>query len=350
MKNEYLTFEKCLLHLEYSFLRVKDAYFGKQVDFQHPSLRDMLLNSLQNKPQVKRQYILNASPSALSSIIEGVSMYNQTSEEEPHVLILNNEKELSLLLQRINAVITDTVPYEGLREILIGTDTLIPQKNNEKIAPADLDLVKFSKTAQGKVVKTVLTAFGKQDTYDNNTQYLFFLWIDLLHKFYQLASYIIPIPRLEYIDMLTSRLKEGKIDDKIKFVSLLSLHEPLQFKQVSNSRLEKLCNEYIHKQLQERIKQCKLEDWNEWDPYEDYDDAYSAYDDWQSGSRELVILSDEFYSSMHLKPPKEISKLRSLIESAWPPSEPEREDIESSDYDYYERYEYWTIERVFEDL
>lgn len=346
MKNEYLTFENCLHRLEYSFLRVKDAYSAKQVDFQHPSLRDILLTTLQKKPQVKRQYILNASPSALSSIIEGVSLYNKTSEEESHVLILNNENELSLLLQRINAVITDTIPYQGLYRILISTDTLIPRKHNEKITPADLDLIKFSKTVQGRVVKTVLTAFGKQDTYDNNTQHLFFLWVYLLYKFYQMIPYIIPIPQLEYIDILTGCFKKANIGEIIDFLSLLSLYEPLRFKQLFNSKLEKRCKKYLENQLQENINKGVGGDW---DIYEEYD-VENEYEEWQYESKKLVELAVKFYSFCHLEPAKEIYELEALIDSAIPPDIPDFGDREDSEYAHFGGYEYWTFERIFEDL
>lgn len=347
MRNGYLTFEKCIQRLEHSFLRVKHAYFEKKVDFQHPSLRDMLLNILQNEPQVKRQYILNASPSALSSIIRGVSLYNQTSGKESHVLILNNKNELSLLLGRINAVINDTIRHLGLQEILSSAEALIPQKNEKNIAPADFDLVKFSRTAQGKVVKTVLTSFGKQDTCNNNTQYPFSVWTNLLHKFYQLTPYIVPIPRVEYIDILMGRFKKANISEKIKFVSLLSLHEPLKFKQIFSSKLEKLCNKYIREELQECIKECELESW---DVYTENDQIISEYDAWLYLSEQMLIFADEFYSSTHLEPQKEISELRSLIELTPSPFMPDEEDIQSLDYDYYKGHEYWTIERVFEDL
>lgn len=70
-----LEFNDCVNRLEHSFIRVVTSYFGDSfVDFQHPSLRDMLLSQLRNNEVARRRYIELASPIGLSNLIKGVAL------------------------------------------------------------------------------------------------------------------------------------------------------------------------------------------------------------------------------------------------------------------------------------
>ena len=80
----------------------------------------------------------------------------------------------------------------------------------------------------------------------------------------------------------------------------------------------------------------------------DYDTWYSDYDTWYSDADGLVTLIDGFYKWVpFFDVPDGLETLKELMKNVVLPREPD------SDHDYFNGEtggEYWTIERMFEDL
>lgn len=348
----YLPFRRCLRRLEHSFLRIDRAYTSSHISFQHPSLRDMLLTILQNNPKVRHQYIIHASPDGLSSLIRGIPLFGQIPEDEAHMPILGSEDELNMLCKRIEIVVTETIPHSKMEKILSSADVLIPRKGFRKIGPAELDLVKFSKTPPGRVLEATLNAIAEQETYNNNATYSLLSWASILQKFYSLVPYVLPIPRPTYLRLLVDRIENADTYHAISLAGCLSAHEPLIFKQVFSHELDRKWNDFIISRLRECCKQSEdIEDisYMHYDSYEDYEIGLSAYDEWHDEADELLQLADTFYSFSGLQEANEFSDLQELFDTLESPSEPL--EVPYEDYEaHHVCKDYWTIERLFEDL
>jgi len=358
MRDEYLPFEQCLDRLKHSFLRVTThEFWGSYIDFQHPSLRDMLLILLQNEPTVRRQYILLASPQGLYDIIQGIPFFGLSPTDDVHTLIIRDEEELDLLCGRIRNVITDTIPANDQSQLLNSAVTLLPRKNKKIINAADVDLGRFLKSPSGKVIDALLQALANENTYRNNLTYKLSNWMDILEKFYQLAPYIVPVPHLSYITSLALQMRETDILDGLRFIYLLSVNEPIVFKQVFSQKLAQQWNKSLITKLDEYSGEGEyLDNISTGDKY-DYEEKYSAYVNWKEKAEDLLELATIFYSFSQIQQPDEFSAFEDLLENISPPQQPEEEEEEEEEEDTTYKYktdksdkEYWTIERLFEDL
>jgi hypothetical protein len=75
MQNSGLKFKDALARLSHSFLHLSKSYGGEEeVDFQHPSLRDMLLSQLREDEWSRRKYIELTSATGLASLIRGLAV------------------------------------------------------------------------------------------------------------------------------------------------------------------------------------------------------------------------------------------------------------------------------------
>jgi hypothetical protein len=348
MRSEFLSFEKCLNRLEHSFLRVDRVFRGDIVDFQHPSVRDMLLIILQDDPRARRHYVSNSSPRGLSSLIEGVSSFGLTPRDDIHRPILLDEEELNILCERIKIVVRETISAYELERILSSADLLIPQEDKTPISPADIDLQQFCTTPSGRVLQTILNVVAAQETYANKTTYHLSSWTRVLQKFYKLAPYVIPIPQPVYLGELLGLVKDAPIPDAIAFMSCLSVNELLLFKQTFGMKLDKQWNDW----LVSRLRQCyEHGEEHRNTSYSHYLAELSAYEEWLDEATTLKKLADVYYSFSKFEEPDEVSELQDLIDKIYPPEEPEQEEEEQERgrFGEYESF-YWTIERLFEDL
>ncbi len=71
------------------------------------------------------------------------------------------------------------------------------------------------------------------------------------------------------------------------------------------------------------------------------------YDSWYSDVDGLVTLIDGFYKWVPFEVPDGLETLKELMETVVSPREP---DFEYNDFNGETGGEYWTIERMFEDL
>ena len=265
-----LDFNECVSRLQHSFLRVVAFYTTEYVDFQHPSLRDMLLSQLRGDELARRRYIQLASPVGLSNLIRGIALSLRGEEEEDHVLLPGDNEELSILLERLAEVSSGVLPVSDWHAILSATDLLLPRDSSKrKLPPADVNLLSFNKSWAGKVVEAVVRAFGCQETFERNQRYSLAGWTMLLEKYYDLAVYLAPPPRAEFLPNLALSLASAEPEDGIAFATLIQHSEPLIISQTVSNQLLASWDSYTRDELEELIEAG--ENSPTWDEEDDYD-------------------------------------------------------------------------------
>jgi hypothetical protein len=285
-----LNFDDCVRRLEHSFLRVLASFPGHQyLDFQHPSLRDMLLSQLRTDEVARRRYIQIASPLGLSQLIKGVAVPLSGQKEGSHVLTLNSEEEISILTQRITEVSSGTLIQSDWYAILAAADLLLPRissptgkptktgsgilsqgssqtipsaiehlllrsASKNKIPPSEVDdLPRFKESRQGKIIETILKAFGCSETFERNQRYHLTEWTRLLEKYYELAVYIMPCPRLEFLPTLLKIAKDAEPKNGIAFATLVQRFDSLIIAQTLPMQTMISWDTYIKDELESLI-------------------------------------------------------------------------------------------------
>lgn len=359
MRDEYLQFERCLDRLKHSFLRVSQWYQSSYIDFQHPSLRDMLLSFLQTEPIARRQYISLASPEGLSEIIQGISYFGSPPTDEIHRLVIQDETELDLLCERIRNIVTHSILAYDQIKLLRSTKIILPHRKKKRVSPAEVDLERFQNTPRGKVVGTLVRAIANENIYKNNLTYKLSSWTDILKEFYDLASYIVPVPRPAYLHNLTSPIKEVSISTKVilshlPFIHLFSVNEPIIFRQIfSQSLVQKLDKSFIS-ESQKCYDELYSLDGATTSDKEEYEQMDYYYEDLKNRANDLLEEGEILYHLSRTKEPEVFSNLEDLVDNMTPPilgMEDEEQEEEEEEYRISKSdEEYWTIERLFEDL
>ncbi|MCK4395038.1 hypothetical protein KAW96_00395 [candidate division WOR-3 bacterium] len=354
MKDEYLSFERCLGRLEHSFLRKVQGLQVAQVDFQHPSLRDMLLNLLQDNPEVRLNYILFASPKGISDIIQGIPYYGRDPTDEIHNLVVQNNKELNALQQRLENIVTETMLSEDHLILINSAEALLPREKEKTIKPAELDLKSFQKTPCGNVLNTIIHSFADENICKNNKTRKLYSWIKILNKYYKLVRYVTPIPHPVYLHNLICQIKRTDIINAIQLFHLLATYEPIFFKQVFSKELADQWNKEIVLRLEDCQNIGDDIDGISTENREDYDEKYAEFDDWMWEAEELLKNSMLFYDFSKIEKSDALTALENLVDNITPPFEPEDQEDEEEERIDYEidnpSENYWTIERLFEDL
>lgn len=372
-----IAFEDCVNRLKHSFLRVTSLYTREYIDFQHPSLRDMLLSQLRDVKLARCRYIRFASPTGLSNLIRGVALSSIEQKGDDHLLLPKNDEELTILLDRLKEVSSGPLSVNDWQALLSAADLLVPREPSKgrasfenlspklqnmlspsdwahlrsatrtRVPPSQIDLGSFRQSPQGLVLEAVLRAFGSYQTLERNQRYDPNAWANLLEKYYDLTAYLIPPPRAEFVYGLAQKLPQMKPKDAIHLAAIISRSEPVIISQVVTGRLLRSWNDYIIETVQNLIRNG--EDLSQ--PQDDEDepcpdtDEYSTWFDEVEGA---MTLAEEFYEWSRLERPDEIGELEQLKESVELPSEPDQN--EDDDDRRTPPQAYWTIERMFEDL
>jgi hypothetical protein len=286
LNGRQLDFDDCVNRLKHSFVRstipfVGDAY----MDFQHPSLRDMLLSQLRDNEVARRRYIQLASPLGLSQLIKGMAVSLSGVGEDNHILTPKSEDEISLLLERLAEVSSGALTPSDWHAILSAADLLLPRKSSEiektdksvssippqdrlqaiptttkgpsrpdssreKIPPSEVeDLSHFRESQQGRLVEAVLDAFRCSKTFERNRRYQLAEWTMLLRKYYELAIYMLPCPRIEFLPHLVNLATSAEPQDGIALATLVQRFNPVIITQILSRQLLASWDAYIRDEL-----------------------------------------------------------------------------------------------------
>ncbi len=346
MREDLHGFSRTIDKLNHSFIKEVEDYSGISIDFQHPSIRDLLLNYLNEEPIARKQYISKLSIRGITSIIEGITAEEKRIEDTPHNLRIKTEDEFGLLCERIESIMNDTVEYSDFIKLIFSSRGLLPREEIRILEPSEIDLKDFMKTNKGRLIAIFTNVMSKKSFYESKPSYTISGWIQILKQFYKICTYVKPIPRLEYLSELLNQFQHIDWDNKVYFLGILYENEILYFKQLFTKEID----ENIFMEIEEQLKE-KL---SEGDQYQDEDyfespDDIEEYDNWEYDTDDLINISKIFFNFSSKEIPEELRELENLKASI---EAPEIGDFYDKDFYREELYEaeYWTIEKIFEDL
>ena len=258
-----------------------------------------------------------------------------------------SKEEIEALLDRLIGLRDTFVTADGWRSLFSSAELLIPRSNGNLITAADLDLPEFGRTISGKVIAALTSSFATASTFLLASKMALRVRADFMDHFYGLAPYVLPTPSLPYLYELFIEIRQATYEDGLYTTSKLGRYAPIVVKQiVPPVRIAMWCSE-LRAGVEELVnKGRELEA-----VYEDGPETLDPdeYSDWHSSSEDLIATANQFYSASEHEFPDNVKTLESLVDSVpCPPedNEPEEEYYKERESDS----EYWTIERMFEDL
>lgn len=366
LKGRHLSFQECVRRLDHSFLQVIRSYRGERyIDFQHPSLRDMLLSQLRDDQIGRRRFIELASPLGLASLIQGMSPSASAKGHGAHVLSPKTAEEESILLARLSDLPTAVLTWREWHRVLVAARLLLPRDSSQRTAaPAEADLGTFALSSAGEIVEAVVCAFGTVDTFHGIAHCTVAQWTKLLEIYYAVAVYLVPPPRPAFLTELLKTLPEAPLGDAVELATLMQCREPLLVAQSLPIGVLDSWDESLRYRLEELVDtgEAFLRDpehghWVSWAsaPESSYMDEYDEqvdwdeYDGWCDDGSSLVSVACGFYDWVQSERPGELERLEELLLEVAGPPEPDHEPEL-----YTQRSgspaEYWTIDTMFEDL
>jgi len=346
MREEFHGFNRTIDKLNHSFIKEVEDYGGISIDFQHPSIRDLLLNYLNEEPIARKQYISKLSIRGITSIIEGITAEEKRIEDTTHNLRIKTEEEFGLLCERIESILNDTVEYYNFIKLIHSSSGLLPRAKERILEPSEIDLKDFMKTNKGRLIAIFTNVMSKRPFYESKPSYTISRWIQILNRFYKICVYIKPIPRLEYLSELLNQFQHINSKNKAYFLGILYENERLYFKQLFTKELD----ENIFGEIKEQLEVALSEGYQ----YEDEDFFKSPsereeYDNWEYDTDDLINTSKIFLKFSSKEIPEDLRELKNLKASIDAPGMEDFYDEDSYREESYEK-EYWSIENIFEDL
>jgi hypothetical protein len=267
---------------------------------------------------------------------------------DEHSLFPQTEAESSVSLHRIQNLGGHVMRVREWRSMLSASRQLIPRKEKVIVDPSKLNLTLYSASLAGRILAATLVAFSSAETFTNNKRYSIQDWISLARDFYNLALYLCPPPTLEFAAQIITSARKVSDDTFIRSLSVVGRNEPMLVRQVaSSSDLDRW-----HQALVQRLSDsCTVGE-----EYEglagDGELSPDDYDAWLDEAQEIVDLGEGFFAAFNYPRPAEIASLRSFIRDIERPPDADNRDYESDDQGRsgHADPEYWTIERIFEDL
>jgi len=348
LDGDLLSFNDCLDRLNHSFLKIENyAYYGKSVLFQHPSLRDLLLIKIQADDRALSKHIEIASPVAVSEIIRGFAKTYTEKENIHHLVSIHTDEQFKKLLSRIDNFTQIVFEENDWNSLLAALQMLVPtEMQKEFISSEKIDNEQFLKTREYEILTHTLNSFGKLSTYEKSGNNSLYSWVRSLSKFYYLSHFVNQPLKIEYLHKLYSD-HHLHIDEELEFdfISLVAEYEPIFYRQIkSDVRIESIQN-YIKKQIEDKIKEGNILD------DEDRDEPTDIkYADWYSETDNLLAFAQRFYEFTNLRDAEEEANYKTLDHLLITVDEPEKETSTDFRYDDDSDKEYWTISRMFEDL
>ena len=356
-----LDFDDCVGRLEHSFLRVTASFSGHdQLDFQHPSLRDIMLSRLRDNSTARLRYIELASPTGVSRLIQGTAASLRNDQALDHLVAPRGDEEIQELIGRVGQLSNAVLLPGDWHQILSATQLLLPRDpKGRRLPPAEADLAALGHTWQGKLVAAVVAALGDEATYRRSQRYTLAQWSYLLSTYLELATYLVPPKRPDYLHPLMTRVPDADPEDAIAFATLVRQSDPLLVKQSLSDSLLRSWHDDLKDRLEELIAIGEsVEDWDEHPKHIDWVSTdggqvsmgldWYDYDTWYGEADDLLTLAGQFYSWAPLKAPGMLGDLRKLLQTVMGPPEPEwdpEDDLREATPAHY-----WTIEALFEDL
>lgn len=346
MKNTYLPFEKCIDRLRDSFISEYKTYQGKSViDFQHPSIRDMILSIVQGDPVVRARYVGSASPEGVLTIIEGLTQFNGRENRKAHALVLQNGNELEVLCNRIRSIINEEASLDEIRKIIMTMNSVVREKERGHLS-ADIQVMGDEESAVEIVARTIIDRAACSQFFNRFKNSGISIWTDLLCAYYLLTANICPDKQPAYLHEVVTLSESASIKDCIEFLVLLQTFALQVFEDIFSPEFDEAMNELVVSGLRERCDEGhRIES-----SFEVPNDIrLNDFDYWHYDGEEYVEAAYQYYKLSQQYEPDELFELNDLLFSVNvpDPSDDEPDEVESkvaTDADF------WTISRLFEDL
>ncbi len=278
-------------------------------------------------------------------------MAYQLSKMPEHSLFPITEAEVDALVDRIGQLAGTVLNHQEWNSLFAAARQLLPRTGNRTLEPAELDVARLASSPAGRVVNALTGAFAKRETYKSNQRYGVYLWISLTNNFYKLAQYSSPLQLLTFAANILQSARDDSTETLIAAASAIEPNEPLVLRQlVSRFEIEKW-KKSILEQLENLTDQgssylSAAEREALYDPEE--------YSDWYGESEKLVSLATDFCDAFRVQVPEDLDRLKSLMDDVPAPSDedpdPEGNEFDRSAGDRTSEREYWSVERMFEDL
>jgi len=339
MKEEYLPFEICVEAVEHAFIKVDRSRIKSMIDFHHPSIRDMILEEIGNSQKRRMEYIKSATISGISEIIMGLRHYRE-KENNTHTITLKSDKEIEILRERMRELIISEKLDDNIIKMIEKVIYLLPKEGNKTKKASELDLDEIEKKPVGILMCEIIENMKCVAYYNKNKDVCIKSWIELIRKLYTISQYIKGAPRIEYTKEIDKRNREMTLLMELEYLNCLYMNEPMIFRQIYGDSREEMIKTYIEQEVEEIEDQYyEYQEENEERTIETYQDIKERTEHIRN-----IIEIYEKISNKEQKAKQIIDTIKYEIE------EPEYIDEDYyEDENYYEK-EYWSIERIFEDI
>lgn len=337
-------FMENLHQLEHSFLQLSLTYDRQQyVNFQHPSLKDMIIGEIRNDSIARNNYIISASPNGCANIINGIGLFLKDQTKSVHAIIPIDSREVNNLIERLSYLLSNSMNSNELNDILSSLDLLLSNLSKEKGVKSSYN------SSIEKIIDIIIFTFSKKNIYEINKDYNLSEWTFLLEKYFNLSKFYFSLPPPNFLSNIATILINEEPKDNISFFNILYKNNiQLVIKNLSTDLLSKL-NDYILTNLYRLIKiRDSIPDSACSEDY--YEFFENEYDDWYENSTRIINLGKIFYEWAPFELPKEIKILEESINQIEKQSSEKGEDFAYDEWKEDEESDYWTIEEMFKDL
>ena len=256
--------------------------------------------------------------------------------------------ELKVLISRLENLVGGVMSVQEWQAILSAVRQVIPRRNREVVAPSEVSLPSFAASDGGRILTATLRSFSSSETYKNNQRYHISNWITLVRNFYELACYTLPAQTLGFALEFLVAARKYSDDTFVLALSVVARNEPMLVRQVA-SRLDL---DRWRASLADRVEGSLRTGVEHRDSAGDGELDVDDYDDWYFEAQEILDLAAQFYSSFGYPIPNDSVRLKDLMEDFERPTEKDDDDSKTLDRakSAVSERDFWTIERIFEDL
>ena len=252
--------------------------------------------------------------------------------------------EVDLVKSRILMLSAQVVTATDWLSLLAAAETILPRAGSRRIQARDLDLVALRKEPKMRLFAAILDSLGSENTYKTNSRYSVQDWTKIISKFSELSLYLLPPARLDFAvelcrDAVADKFQMGAIllANALSEIDLRVLHQLVPMRTIER------WSSALIEELSDKCSVGDSIDQESWQPDE--------YDEWLKESNRLVFIAGAFYRWCGVEEPEEMIRLGELMVVVERPVEPDvflDEDHEVSRIPTASNY--WTFERMFEDL
>jgi hypothetical protein len=256
--------------------------------------------------------------------------------------------ELNVLISRLENFAGRVMSVHEWQAILSAVRQVIPRRNREVVAPSEVSLPSFVASDGGRILAATLGSFSSPETYKNNQRYHISNWITLVRNFYELACYTVPAQTLGFALEFLKAARKYSDDSFVLALSVVAKNEPMLVRQVA-SRVDL---DRWRASLADRLEESLRTGVEHRDSASDGELEVDDYDQWYFEAQEILDLAAQFYNSFAYPLPNDSVRLKDVMEDFERPAEKNDDDSETFDRakSAGSERDFWTIERMFEDL